>query len=119
MIDVMSKDSVPPCSRQCDESLTLAFEILGKRWNGVILGTLKAGPAGFAEIRRAIGPITDSVLSDRLSELAAIGLVTREVTDTRPPGVSYYLAPAGVALMPVLDSLATWARGNLNEATAV
>ena len=52
--------------------------------------------AGFAELRRSIGAITDSVLSDRLSELARAGLVERTVTDTRPPGVSYRLTDIGL-----------------------
>jgi DNA-binding HxlR family transcriptional regulator len=97
----------------CDAWLRRAFDLLGKRWNGVILGVLSHGPAGFSELRRAVGTITDSVLSDRLAELAAEGLVKRSVTDTRPPGVSYALTDAGAAILPVLDQLATWAHRNL------
>ena len=51
--------------RSCDASLSRAFEFLGKRWNGVLLGTLIQGPAGFAELKRGLG-ISDSMLSDRL-----------------------------------------------------
>jgi DNA-binding HxlR family transcriptional regulator len=54
----------------------------------MIVGTPAFGPTGFAELRRALGPITNSVLFDRLSELTAAGLVSRPITDTRPPGVS-------------------------------
>ena len=54
----------------CDAGIRRAFDFLGKRWNGVILGTLSGGPTGFAELRRGVGAITDSVLSDRLVELA-------------------------------------------------
>lgn len=97
----------------CDAGLTRAFELLGKRWNGVILGTLKTGPAGFAELRRGVGAITDSVLSDRLAELSDAGLITRQVTESRPPGVSYALSAAGCALLPALDQLAAWASQNL------
>ena len=50
----------------CDGGIRRAFDFLGKRWNGVILGTLSGGPLGFAELRRGVGTITDSVLSDRL-----------------------------------------------------
>ena len=41
--------SAPHDIRQCDAALARAFEFLGKRWNGMILGTLAAGPTGFAE----------------------------------------------------------------------
>ena len=98
----------------CDAALVRAFAFLGKRWNGVILATLGVGPTGFADLRRRVGTITDSVLSDRLTELARAGLVDRVVdADTRPPAVRYALTAAGVALLPVFDELATWAHTNL------
>jgi DNA-binding HxlR family transcriptional regulator len=105
----------PSSERQCDSGLVRAFGFLGKRWNALILAALSTGPAGFAEIRRTVGPVTDSVLSDRLTELVEVGLLTREITDTRPPGVVYRLTTAGRALSPVLDSIARWARENLHE----
>jgi DNA-binding HxlR family transcriptional regulator len=58
--------------RACDAALSRAFEFLGKRWNGVLLGTLIQGPAGFAELKRGLG-ISDSMLSDRLLELTRAG----------------------------------------------
>ncbi|HEY6745121.1 MAG TPA: helix-turn-helix domain-containing protein [Mycobacteriales bacterium] len=97
----------------CDAALTQAFGLLGKRWNGVILGSLMERPAGFSEIRRALGGISDSVLSERLSELTAAGLLIREVDPGPPVGVRYRLADRGVALVPVLRDLMVWARGNL------
>jgi DNA-binding HxlR family transcriptional regulator len=99
----------------CDAALVAAFGLLGKRWNGLILGTLTQEGSGFAELRRSVGAITDSVLSDRLSELSQAGLVERTVTDTRPPGVSYRLTDAGSALKPILGELAGWASENLAE----
>ncbi|MBO9534524.1 MAG: helix-turn-helix transcriptional regulator [Solirubrobacteraceae bacterium] len=100
---------------QCDGGITRAFEVLGKRWNGVILGTLAGGPAGFSELRRGIGGITDSVLSDRLTELSAIGLVARTITDARPPRVQYELTESGHAVVPALHALATWAGAHLTQ----
>ena len=98
-----------PAQAACSTNVARAFEFLGKRWNGIILGTLRQGPTGFAELRRGVGPITDSVLSARLGELTAAGLVQREVTDTRPPGVTYSLTAKGQALGPILDQLGSWA----------
>ena len=69
-------------SAACDRgtaALGRAFEFLGKRWNGVLLGTLRNGPAGFRELSRAVDGISDSVLSDRLSDLGAAGLIARTV----------------------------------------
>ena len=97
----------------CDAALTQAFGLLGKRWNGMILGALMGGPAGFSELRRALGGISDSVLSERLSELTTADLLIREVDPGPPVGVRYRLAPRGEALVPVLRDLMDWARGNL------
>lgn len=98
---------------QCDAALSHAFGLLGKRWNGMILGSLMEGPAGFSEVRRALGGISDSVLSDRLSELTAAGLVVREVDEGPPVAVRYRLAEPGIALVPVLRDLMEWARTHL------
>jgi DNA-binding HxlR family transcriptional regulator len=97
----------------CDAGLRRAFDFLGKRWNGVILATLSEAPMGFADLRRSVGSITDSVLSDRLAELTGAGLVQRTVTDTRPPGVNYQLSPSGQELLPILDQLGNWAGKSL------
>jgi DNA-binding HxlR family transcriptional regulator len=103
----------------CDRQLTRAFAFLGKRWNGVLIGTLSSGPASFTELCRGVPGISESVLSDRLSELAAAGLVRREVTEGPPVGVHYRLTAAGLALTPVLEELARWAYENLPEPAEV
>lgn len=100
----------------CDAGLVRAFQLLGKRWNGLILATLSEHSGGFSDLRRAVTGITDSVLSDRLSELVDAGLVTRTVSETRPPAVSYALTTAGARLLPILDELSVWAEQNLPTA---
>jgi DNA-binding HxlR family transcriptional regulator len=99
--------------RACDRALSRAFGFLGKRWNGILLATLLTGPAGFSELRRAVTGISDSVLSERLSELAEAGLVGRSVDDGPPVAVSYELTSAGAALLPAIRELTTWAENNL------
>jgi DNA-binding HxlR family transcriptional regulator len=99
--------------RTCNAALTRAFAFLGKRWNGVILATLLEGPAGFAELRRAVAGISDSVLSERLTELAGVGLIDRAVCDGPPVAVIYTLTDSGKALLPALAELTTWASENL------
>ncbi|HWK29958.1 MAG TPA: helix-turn-helix domain-containing protein [Solirubrobacter sp.] len=99
---------------RADDALVRAFGVLGKRWNAVVLGTLASGErAGFRELSRTIGGISDSVLSDRLSELTRIGLVVRTVDAGPPVAVSYALSARGQALMPAFDQIAAWAREHL------
>ena len=95
------------------DALARAFAFLGKRWNAIVLGHLSAGPAGFRELSRAIDGISDSVLSARLSDLAAGGLIARTVDEGPPVTVSYALTDRGRALMPALEQISIWARENL------
>jgi DNA-binding HxlR family transcriptional regulator len=95
--------------------LARAFRFLGKRWNAIVLGRLSEGPAGFRELSRAIDGISDSVLSDRLSDLATGGLITRTVDEGPPVAVTYELTDRGRALMPALEQIAIWAKENLPE----
>ncbi|HEX5595616.1 MAG TPA: helix-turn-helix domain-containing protein [Micromonosporaceae bacterium] len=114
----MSANRATHDQRGCDRALARAFELLGKRWNGVLIGTLVDGPAGFAELTRAIPGISESVLSDRLNELARFGLITRTVREGPPLGVSYQLTACGEALAPVLHDLTRWAAEHLPEESA-
>ena len=114
--DVLHSAPVPAVDHEpagCDQALARAFGFLGKRWNGILLATLVQGPAGYAELKRAVTGISDPVLSDRLKELAGAGLITREVTDGPPVSVTYRVTDAGRALIPVLRALTRWARENL------
>jgi DNA-binding HxlR family transcriptional regulator len=96
-----------------DESLVRAFDLLGKRWTGVLLGTLRGGPVGFRALARAVPGISDSVLSDRLGELAEAGLVARKVAEGPPVSVTYSLTEAGRALLPALEQIRLWAERHL------
>jgi DNA-binding HxlR family transcriptional regulator len=98
----------------CDVALVRAFRFLGKRWIGVILGTLANGPLGFAELGRRVEGISDSVLAERLSELQVTGVIAREVQAGPPVSVTYALTPAGAALMPAMRELSVWAASNLS-----
>jgi DNA-binding HxlR family transcriptional regulator len=97
----------------CDEALVRAFRFLGKRWSGVILGTLTGGPLGFAELGRRVEGISDSVLAERLSDLQVSGLVLRDVQVGPPVSVTYRLSSAGGALLPAMHELSMWATDNL------
>ncbi len=97
----------------CDAAVTLAFSVLGKRWNGMIIASLGGGPSTFVALRRAVVGISDTVLSDRLAELAEAGLVARTVDAGPPVTVSYALTSSGQGLLPILDQLGAWASANL------
>lgn len=113
MADRTSNETGVRDRRACDSALTRAFGFLGKRWNGVLLASLLEGPAGFAELRRAVGGISDSVLSDRLAELVGAGLVRRSVDEGPPLAVTYELTEPGHAILPAMRALTSWASEHL------
>jgi DNA-binding HxlR family transcriptional regulator len=83
--------------------------VLGRRWTGVILGTLSGHSTSFRELARAVPRISDSMLSTRLAALTNAGLVARAVEEGPPVSVGYQLTDAGRALLPALEQISRWA----------
>jgi DNA-binding HxlR family transcriptional regulator len=87
-----------------------AIELIGKRWTGAILFVLLDGPCHFSQVRDLVPEISDRLLSERLKELEAEGIVERRVIEGAPVRVEYSLTPKGRALEPVVHQLKAWAR---------
>jgi len=86
-----------------------ASELIGRRWNGAIIFMLLKQTCRFATLRDGIPGITDRMLSERLQELEAEGLVERTVVPETPVRVEYSLSKKGTALAEAVDSIASWA----------
>jgi DNA-binding HxlR family transcriptional regulator len=86
-----------------------AVEIVGRRWTGAILAALMDGPLRFSEVAAGIPELSDRLLSERMKELEARGLVTREVIPGPPLQVRYGLSRMGHELEPALTELQRWA----------
>jgi DNA-binding HxlR family transcriptional regulator len=86
-----------------------AMELVGKRWTGAIVRTLITGPCRFNELLARVTGISDRLLSERLRELEAVGIVKREVTPGPPVRVSYDLTGSGHELEPMITALEAWA----------
>jgi DNA-binding HxlR family transcriptional regulator len=93
-----------------------AVELIGRRWTGAILFSLIDGPLYFRELLAAVPGVSDRLLSQRLRELEAEGLVERSVHEGSPARVSYCLTEAGEALKPALGELYAWAQSRRNGA---
>lgn len=87
-----------------------AIELIGRRWAGAILWALAERPHYFAELTASVPGLSDRLLSRRLRELEAAGLVERCVHDGTPARVSYALTEKGRSLEPALGALEDWAR---------
>jgi DNA-binding HxlR family transcriptional regulator len=86
-----------------------AAELIGKRWNPQIVRTLLSGASRFTDIRDGIPTISDHLLSERLKELEAAGVVVRDVTPSTPVRIVYGLTERGRDLAGVIDELGAWA----------
>jgi DNA-binding HxlR family transcriptional regulator len=86
-----------------------ASELIGRRWTGAIIFVLLKSECRFATLREAIPDITDRMLSDRLQELEAEGIVERTVVPETPVRVEYSLTKKGRSLANAIDAIADWA----------
>jgi DNA-binding HxlR family transcriptional regulator len=94
----------------CCSAYHQAVELVGKRWTGAILFVLMDGPARFSEVKQLVPDLSDRLLSERMKELEAEGIVSRRVMDETPVRVEYALTVKGQALEPAVRALKLWAR---------
>jgi len=85
-----------------------AMQIIGNKWTALILRDLFSGPKRFCELERSVGSINPRTLSQRLDDLEAHGIVTRQSFAEVPPRTEYSLTKKGEDLLPILQKMATW-----------
>ena len=106
---------VIPGNLHVPEDCRAVSEVLsrvGDKWTVLVVTTLGAGPKRFNEIRRALGSISQRMLTLTLRALERDGLVTRTVFPTIPPKVEYELTKLGKSLLVPVSGLGLWARAN-------
>lgn len=86
-----------------------AVELIGRRWSGVILRALLGGVERFSDLTATIPGLSDRLLSERLKEFEAEGIVQRRVVPETPVRISYHLTEKGRALGSVVEAVSTWA----------
>jgi DNA-binding HxlR family transcriptional regulator len=96
----------------------LALDQLGGKWKAVLLAHLKQGALRYSQLRRLVPKLSDKILTQRLRELEASGLVARR-RDPRSRQVEYSLSPRGRSLGPVLQSLYDWGQRVAGETGVV
>jgi DNA-binding HxlR family transcriptional regulator len=85
---------------------------IGDKWTVLVVSTLGDGPKRFNELRKALGSISQRMLTLTLRALERDGLVTRTVFPTIPPRVDYELTKLGRSLLEPVSALGLWARRN-------
>ncbi len=86
---------------------------LTSRWGTLVMVALATRTHRFAELRRAVGGVSERMLSQTLKELEADGMVLRTAHDVVPPHVDYELTPLGQEAARHVIALVGWIEGNL------
>ena len=102
---LMAMPTDPTC-----RAFQVAIEVLGRPWTALILALLQPGPLRFSELRGRARGLGDKVLSARLKDLEARGLVVRRVEPGPPLRVSYELTARGRAFREVAKAIERWGR---------
>jgi DNA-binding HxlR family transcriptional regulator len=86
-----------------------AFELLGKRWTGLIIRSLLNGAKRFSDIQEIIPNLSARMLTERFKELEEQGILTRTVYPEMPVRIEYSLTEKGRELKKVMDEIQKWA----------
>jgi DNA-binding HxlR family transcriptional regulator len=109
------RDEAPPS--RCCPYYHEAVELIGRRWTGAIVAVLlDGGEMRFSQVAQAVPELSDRLLSERMKELEARGVVHRRTDPGPPQRITYTLTAMGRSLEPALLELAEWARRWLRDA---
>jgi DNA-binding HxlR family transcriptional regulator len=86
-----------------------AVELIGRRWTGAILRAMLCGVNRFSDLAAAVPGLSDRMLSERLKELEAEGIVRRVVVPATPVRITYELTDKGKDLGRVIEAVSAWA----------
>jgi DNA-binding HxlR family transcriptional regulator len=113
MENLQEGTGVIPGNLHVPEDCRAVSEVLsrvGDKWTVLVVSTLGDGPKRFNELRRALGSISQRMLTLTVRGLERDGLVTRTVFPTNPPRVDYELTDLGRSLLEPVSALGAWAR---------
>jgi DNA-binding HxlR family transcriptional regulator len=96
----------------------LVLQHLTNRWGTLVMVALATGPHRFAELRRAVGGVSERMLSQTLKDLEGDGFVLRTAHQVVPPHVDYELTPLGRQAAAHVVALVGWIEGALPEIMA-
>jgi DNA-binding HxlR family transcriptional regulator len=88
--------------------VAMAAEVLCTRWTVVLLRELVAGSTRFNELRRGVPRMSPALLSRRLKDLEAAGIVAREASETDSGAFEYRLTTSGRELAPIVNAFGIW-----------
>jgi DNA-binding HxlR family transcriptional regulator len=98
--------------------LTAALNVIGGKWNVIVLYWLATGTRRFSDLQRLMPAVTHKVLTASLRQLEHDGLVLRAVYPEVPPRVEYMLSEHGRSVVPVVEAIRLWGHEHLRVTSA-
>ncbi|MDT2044938.1 winged helix-turn-helix transcriptional regulator [Priestia flexa] len=92
-----------------------SFELIGKKWTGLIIYVLMSGPKRFSELNEAIPALSRRLLTERVKELEEHDIVLRTVIPDRPIRTEYTLTQKGKELGQILGPITQWAESWIKD----
>ena len=105
-------------TRRCEPvpvEVRATADLLERRWQLSIMYAALSGALRFNEFAEAVAGISPRMLSERLRDLEAAGLVQRTVIPSSPPTVEYRLTERGRRLAPIIEAMRDYARERVGE----
>lgn len=101
---------------ECPSRYTLG--LLADKWTMLIIVALSRGVRRNGELKRALGDISQKMLTQTLRTLETNGIVSRTIFEKVPPHVEYELTDCGITLLEPIRAMATWAETHYGEVIA-
>jgi DNA-binding HxlR family transcriptional regulator len=108
MVDGLETKSISASRHKQFCPLAMAADILCARWTMMLLSELLRGTTRFNDLRRGLPRMSPALLSKRLKELEAAGIVARSRPAEGPDLYEYSLTEAGRAVEPIVDAMGDW-----------
>lgn len=108
-------DEIPDHTSENCRAVSSVLARVGDKWSVLIIVLLSNGSKRFTEIKRAIGGISQRMLTLSLRGLERDGLIKRTQFPTIPPRVVYELTPLGRSLGKAVKPLGEWAQGHIKH----
>ncbi len=99
---MLKKVELPDCP------VATMLQLIGNKWQLLILRNLLARPWRFNELRKSLDGISQKVLTESLRSMESDGIIVRTVYAEVPPRVEYSLSELGETLRPILDAMQAW-----------
>ncbi|MEU9048653.1 MULTISPECIES: helix-turn-helix domain-containing protein [unclassified Kitasatospora] len=88
---------------------------IGDKWTSLAVNALADGPQRYSDLRRRLAGVSEKMLTQTLRALERDGLLTRTVTGGVPARVDYELTALGRDLLPLMQSIKTWAESHMPQ----